>query len=302
VTRPEPARAILLAGLVAVLAGIALLVGLDLDISPHRYLRNDVLLRGASSIEAIYSYPTMDPSPFSVALPANLFVRESLRNGELPLWDRMQGGGYSIVAQGNLGVMFPLRWLTAPLPPHQAQSAFLLLTLYFCFAGALLWLMEIGLSGVAAALGAGLYAFSGLMLCQLLFDGVAVFLFLPWLLLCYRRWERRRSYGRYAALVIAFAVSFTSGHHMLLASVFLGVALVAGLDGWRSSQASTSSWRDVTGAASGAWVRPPCGEPSRPPSCCCLSGFTCADPGSTRSRAHWARATRCPIFPAGSTT
>jgi len=38
------------------------------------------------------------------------------------------------------------------------------------------------------------------MLCQLLFDGVAVFLFLPWLLLSYRRWERRHSYGRFAAL------------------------------------------------------------------------------------------------------
>ena len=78
-TQPAPARTSLLAGLVAVLAGIALLVSLDLDISPHRYLRNDVLFRGASSIEAIYSYPTMDPSPFSVALPANLFVRERLR-------------------------------------------------------------------------------------------------------------------------------------------------------------------------------------------------------------------------------
>jgi hypothetical protein len=38
-----------------VLAGIALLVSLDLDISPDRCLRNDVLFRGASSIEAIYS-------------------------------------------------------------------------------------------------------------------------------------------------------------------------------------------------------------------------------------------------------
>jgi len=234
------ARAILWAGFVGVLASVALLVSLDLDISPYRYLRNDVLFRGAPSIQAIYSYPTMDPSPFSVALPADLFVRESLHRGELPLWDRMQGGGYSLVAQGNLGVMFPLRWLTAPLPPHQAQSAFLLLSLYLCFAGALLWLADLGLSGGAAAFGAGLYAFSGLMLCLALFDGVAVFLFLPWLLLCYRRWERHRSYGRFAALVIAFALSFTSGHHMLLAAVFLGVALVAVLDfllarrDWRS--------------------------------------------------------------------
>jgi len=250
VTQPAPVRTSLLAGLVAVLAGIALLVSLGLDISPHRYLRNDVLFRGASSIEAIHSYPTMDPSPFSVALPADLFVRESLRNGELPLWDRMQGGGYSVVAQGNLGVMFPLRWLTAPLPPHQAQSAFLLLTLYLCFAGALLWLVELGLSGVAAALGAGLYALSGLMLCQLLFDGVAVFLFLPWLLLGYRRWQRRRSYGRFAALVIAFAVSFTAGHHMLLASVFLGVALVAGLDFILARR----DWRSLAGlGAASVW-------------------------------------------------
>jgi hypothetical protein len=92
---PRSARRILAATAAALVAAVALLVGLDLDLSPQRYLRNDVLFRGADSVQELYRYPTMDPSPFSVALPTNAFVHRSLRAGELPLWDRRQGGGYS---------------------------------------------------------------------------------------------------------------------------------------------------------------------------------------------------------------
>ena len=221
------ARVVLLSGLALCAGALALLIALELDISSHRFLRNDVLFRGADSIDAFYTYSTMDPSPFSVALPADLFVRDRLRSGELPLWDRMQGGGYSMIGQGNLGVLFPLRWLASLLPAPHTQAALMLLTLYLCFAGAFLWLLALDLPVVAAALGAGLFAGSGSVLGQLPFDGAAVFLFLPWLLLAWWRWRARREYGRFAALVLLFALSFTSGHHMLLASVFLGVAVVA---------------------------------------------------------------------------
>lgn len=228
--RPRPPLALLAGCAAVVVAAVLLLLAFDLDISPYRYLRNDVLFRGADSIDAVYTYATMDPSPFSVALPTDLFVRKSLRAGRLPLWDRTQGGGYATIAQGNLGVMFPLRWLMVLLPPHQAHSAFMLATLGLCFAGALLWLHDLGVSTPAAGLGAGIFALSALMQSHVLFDGVAVFLFLPWLLWAWGRWASRPGIGRFALLVVLFGLAFTSGHHMLLASVFLAVGLLAGLE------------------------------------------------------------------------
>lgn len=220
----------LVSGLALCATALGLLLALGLDISPHRFLRNDVLFRGADSIDAFYTYSTMDPSPFSVALPADLFVRDRLLSGELPLWDRMQGGGYSMISQGNLGVLFPLRWLASLFPASHTHAALMLLTLYLCFAGAFLWLLALDLSVLSAVLGAGLFAGSGSVLGQLPFDGAAVFLFLPWLLLAWWRWRARPGYGRFATLVLLFALSFTSGHHMLLASVFLAVAVVAMAD------------------------------------------------------------------------
>ncbi len=229
------------------LAASAALLAFDLDISPYRWLRNDVLFRGAPSIERIHTYPTMDPSPFSIALPTDLFVRERLLAGELPLWDRTQGGGYAPIAQGNMGVMFPLRWLVAPLPPHQSHSVFMLATLALCFAGALLWLHGLGLTPLSAALGAGLFTGSGFMLSHLFFDGVAVYLFLPWLLWAWRRWCARPSRERFAVLVGLFALSFTSGHHMLLTSVFAAVGLLAALEAGLARRI-----RDLAGLAAGA--------------------------------------------------
>ena len=36
-----------------------------------------------------------DPAPFTLWLPSDWFVWDSIRAGHLPLWDRLQGGGYS---------------------------------------------------------------------------------------------------------------------------------------------------------------------------------------------------------------
>ncbi|MBW2419459.1 MAG: YfhO family protein [Deltaproteobacteria bacterium] len=249
--RPRGGAAWILGTTLALLASaVAALVILDLDLSPQRYLRNDVLFRGADSIEEFHRYSTMDPSPFSVALPTNLFVHRSLRAGELPFWDRHQGGGYSPWVQGNLGVAFPLRWLAALLPERQAHSALILATLSASFALCFLLLLQLRLTTAAALFGAGSFAFSSFMLSHLPFDGVAVYLFIPWLLLAYLRWRERQSWGRFGHLTLAFGLSFTSGHHMLLAASFLAVGIAVAAD----FALGRRDWRVLLGfAASAAW-------------------------------------------------
>ncbi len=225
-------RMALLSLLAIWLIAIVLLTALDLDIGSQRYLRNDLLFRGAASIEEFHRQPTMDPSPHAVALPADRFVQRALHSGELPLWDRSQGGGFSPFVQGNLGVLFPVRWFAALFPAGQVQSVVLLTTWVACLALSYLAGRRLGFGVEAASLGAAVYGLSGFLVGQLLFDGVAVYLFLPWLLFAYLDWFERPTALRFVHLVVAFALSFSSGHMMLLASVFLGVGCAALLHAW----------------------------------------------------------------------
>ena len=221
------ARVVLVGLAVCWATAIGLLTALDLDVASNRYLRNDLLVRGADSIDAFHRQPVMDPSPHSIALPADLFVQRSLRLGELPVWDRSQGGGYSPLVQGNLGMLFPVRWFAALFPESQVQSVVLLTTLFACLGFSFLAVRALGLGVQAATLGALVYSLSGFMIGQLLFDGVAVYLFLPWLVYAYLQLCEARTFSRFAHLVMAFGLSFTSGHLMLLACVFFGVGLLA---------------------------------------------------------------------------
>ena len=220
-------RAVILGVLATWGLALVLLTALDLDVASSRYLKNDLLFRGATSIESFHRQPVMDPSPHSIALPADLFLKGALAQAELPTWDRSQGGGYSPLAQGNLGMLFPVRWFAALFPTTQVQSVVLLTTLAACLAFSFLAIRRMGMGLQPACLGALVYSLSGFTIGQLLFDGVAVYLFLPWLVFAYLAFCDSPRASRLAHLVVAFGMSFTSGHLMLLASVYIGMAALA---------------------------------------------------------------------------
>lgn len=139
----------LIASLVVLTIALAVIVLVPVDISPWRDLAGDSLFRDG----ALPSPPRFrDPSPHRIWLPSDLFVWDSIRSGELPLWERMQGGGYSPVISLYNGVFHPLRWATALVPRSAAPSVLIALALWCAFAGMYL-LMRRGIgSGVAAAL------------------------------------------------------------------------------------------------------------------------------------------------------
>lgn len=232
-TRHLPVAAPLLLALVAVLATVAF----DLQLTAERYVGTDLVYREARP-DAL-AYPVMDPSPWSIAVPTDRWLHDSLRAGELPLWDTSQSGGYSPATQGNVGVFFPLRWLTVLVPIAQAPTALAIMSVALAYLGFYLLCVALGLRRSAGVFAGATYAFSTIFLVQLLYDGGAVMLFLPWLLWADVRLAESPTVPRFAITAVLFAGGFLSGHVMVLFVVFLGAALFhvvrAREAGWRHS-------------------------------------------------------------------
>src|ERR1043166_784731 len=153
-------KAVLIAAGIAAVATICI-VGFGIDISAARYFRGDVVVRDAWPPAAIEPAPFYDPAPWAIWIPSDRFVRSSVLHGHLPLWDRLQGGGYSPVLTMQNGVFHPLRWMLALVPPLPAPSAFLVWIETIAFAG--MWLLlrrGVGVSTGAALVGTILYVCS----------------------------------------------------------------------------------------------------------------------------------------------
>ena len=82
---------------IAAVVAIGAILVFDVDISAARYFRNDVVVRDAWPASEIARPIYSDTAAWSLWLPSDWFVWDSIRGARLPLWDRLQGGGYSPV-------------------------------------------------------------------------------------------------------------------------------------------------------------------------------------------------------------
>ena len=196
----------------------------DLQLTAERWMGLDLLFRSTTG-SGPGLYPVADPSPWSIAVPTDRWLHASLRAAELPLWDPTQGGGYSPAVQGNVGVFFPLRWLTVVLPVAQAPTAFALLSIAFAYFGTFLYCRSLQLTHAAAGFAGLCFATSAHFVVLLVFDAGAVMLFLPWLLYADRSLAAQPTALTFAGTATVFALAFLSGHHMVLFVVFIGAAM-----------------------------------------------------------------------------
>jgi hypothetical protein len=229
-------KAVLIAAGFAAVATMCI-VGFGIDISAARYFRGDVIVRDAWPPAAIEPSPFYDPAPWAIWIPSDQFVRSIVLREHLPLWDRLQGGGYSPVLTLQNGVFHPLRWMLAIVPRIDAPSVFLVWIETIAFTG--MWLLlrrGIGLSVGATLVGTVLYVSSAACLSFVQFSGAALPLaHLPWVVLAQIAVERRRTFGWFAALTIAIALLLLSGHPLLISVVIAvvgGIAFVLAIDAW----------------------------------------------------------------------
>ena len=192
---------------------IAAMLAFHIDISAARFFRSDVVVRDA--FPGVGEPPYYDPSPYSLWLPSDWFVWDSLRSGHLPLWDRLQGGGYSPVLTFQNGVFHPLRWMVALAPRELAPSILIVLALFASASGMWFLMREYGRSRPAAALACVLFTFSSPVVQNFHFSGDLLPLaHMPWLMFFIRR-------GNVAGQIVILAMLLLSGHPLYVVTVAL---------------------------------------------------------------------------------
>jgi hypothetical protein len=197
---------------------LIVIVVAHVDISPQRELLGDAVFR-----DAVRHPPAQDrfddPAPFTLWLPSDWFVWDSVRAGHLPLWDRMQGGGYSPLVTFQNGVLHPLRWIVAIFPRDAAPSALIVLAVFLAFLGTFLFCeRELGLGVIASLTGAFAFAIGAGFMSFAEHSGALLPLaHLPWLLLLVRRSR--------VGLAVVIGLVFLAGHPALIFTT-LGAAAV----------------------------------------------------------------------------
>lgn len=215
----------------ALVAAIAAFVVFDLDIAGGEYFRDDVIFRGAPDAPPPIPYNTLDPSPHAIWIPSVIQVHRSLRDGELPWWDRRQGCGYSPFTHLQNGVLHPLLWLTVMVPERQAPSVYILICWGLCFLFTYAALRTLGLGAPASLFGAFTFALSAQLFSMARFYGPQTYLYLPALLATTTRWHKTKSAAWIAATSSCTALCLTSGHPLYAATILTtaGIAVHGGL-------------------------------------------------------------------------
>jgi hypothetical protein len=194
------------------------------EISVWADFRRDVAVRDGYALDQINDIRFYDSAPYSIWLPSDVFVWESLRRGELPLWDRSQAGGYSPVLNLQNGVMHPLRWLTVLVPRAFASSMIIIGSLLALALGTFFMLRSVFECSESSALtGSIVLVLSGYVLSTIHFSGVVLpLVHVPWVLWSFDEWATTRRTSAAVRLAVVVALLALSGHPLMIV-----VALIA---------------------------------------------------------------------------
>lgn len=103
----------------------------------------------------------------------NDYVFQALRQGRFPEWDAALDCGLPLAGNIQAATFYPPMWLLylanfrRPTLAYQSLEIFVFAHVWLAFVLCYLWLLDRRLAPVSAALGAGIFAFSGYMLLQL---------------------------------------------------------------------------------------------------------------------------------------
>jgi hypothetical protein len=157
--------------------------------------------------------------------PWRHWAAERWASGEVPLWSADAGAGFPLMADGQVGALYPPSILLGLLLPSEfALTASLLLHAVFAALGGL-WLgRQLGRSWSASALiGLG-FSLSGFLVAHLTYAGMhAVAAWAPWLLGL--AWDLSRP-RRAALFGLAVAAVLLAGHPQLAVIALLGALVV----------------------------------------------------------------------------
>ncbi len=164
---------------------------------------------------------------FRLNYPARVAYAQALRQGRLPLWKPDALAGYPILADGQMGALYPPNLiLYRVLPPHVALNCSLLLSFWIAGAGLFLYARSLGLRRGPAFLAGCILMLGGFFPAHLnhvsMLDAVA---WLPLLLLSVERATRAAHWRAWLSVAAIFGLQGLAGHpQVLLLSALLAAA------------------------------------------------------------------------------
>lgn len=170
-----------------------------------------------------------------IYLPQRAELRQALRAGDLPWWSTTFGAGYPLLAEGEVGALYPPNWpLYALLPVELALNASIILHYVISGLGLYLLARALALSVPAALCAALAWALGGFGIAHLSHISIlSTIAWLPWMLwltyACLR--NARCKFAKALGLAAVTALQFLAGHPQmsllnLIATAALGAALL----------------------------------------------------------------------------
>ncbi len=174
-------------------------------------------------------------------LPFRAFFHRQLAAGHLPLWCPEMGTGYPLLAEGQVGALYPPNLLIHTLFPFAAAfNLTILATMILAGTGASLYARQVGAGRGPALLAAVVFGLSGWMLVHLAnVNYTATAAWAPLLLLLLERIGAGAGRRTMALLAVAIGIMLLAGspqlaYYNLLLLLFYALLLAARQDDWRT--------------------------------------------------------------------
>jgi Bacterial membrane protein YfhO len=149
---------------------------------------------------------------FTLMYPWRVYLRDSLRQGELPFWNPHSFAGAPFLANPISAVFYPPNWLFVVLPVNVAWSIQFPLRLGLAVFFMALFARRLGASRLSAVLAGSVFAMCGFMTGWQGWPQADVLLWLPLIMLTIVRLRRRPGLRSAVLLALAFTPPLLAGH------------------------------------------------------------------------------------------
>ncbi len=146
-------------------------------------------------------------------IPQFANIGASMAEGKLLLWNHTILGGVPHVGNPQGWLLYPTVWLNAFLPAWHVAGIIPVLHIPVAAVGMHLLARRIGISVIGAAVAAGTFAFSSVLLTKAQFPNmVQAIAWTPWVLACVITCIRKPTAGSAALLTVVGSLSISAGH------------------------------------------------------------------------------------------
>jgi hypothetical protein len=169
--------------------------------------------------------------------PFGVELARALNEGRLPLWTPNLLAGFPLLAEGQVGALYPVNLLLYKfLPAHYALSLNILLHIVWAGCGMYVFTRARGI-GVAGALLAGfVFSFNGVVFGQMFHPPILFAVaWLPWLIFLVAQFQTTRGKARaiwFALAALALGIQFLCGSAQMAFLNTLAVAVFGVFGGW----------------------------------------------------------------------